>query len=93
MTVFLVAVATIIVSGIAVSLINDLENHTKETDYIENANCTGLKIYVDAGRDGKDHFAYWTMESQETINFKITPEHVIEGQLKYQWECSEQEQE
>jgi uncharacterized protein (UPF0333 family) len=89
MMVFLVVVITIIVIGIAVTYVNET-NHTKETDFIKNASCESLKIYVDAGREGKDHFAYWTMESQETINFKITPEHVIEGQLKYDWECNEQ---
>ena len=92
MIVIFVALATVLVL-FTISFITTESNHVKETDFIKNADCNGLKIYVDAGREGKDHFAYWTMESQETINFKITPEHVIEGQLKYQWECSEQEQE
>ena len=90
MRVFLITVITIMVIGIAVSYVGET-SHSKENDFIENASCNSLKIYVDAGREGKDYFAYWTMESQETINFKITSEHVDKAQLKYQWGCNEQD--
>jgi len=90
MRVFLIVIIIIMVIGITTSYFNET-NHSKQNEFIENADCNSLKIYVDAGREGKDHFAYWTMETQETINFSITPEHVDKAQLKYQWECNEQE--
>ena len=89
MRVFLIAVITIMVIGISTMYVNET-NHAKENNFIVNADCNALKIYVNAGREGKDHFAFWTMETQETINFKITPEHVDNAQLKYHWECEQE---
>ena len=48
----------------------------KELQYINSTDCDGLKIYLDAAAEGKTFFAYWTYQTQETINFRITPENV-----------------
>ncbi len=63
-----------VISGIFLYAFLQLEN--AEEEYIMNTSCDGLKIYIDAFDDGKGLFAYWTLESQETINFKITENNV-----------------
>lgn len=90
MKVFLVLVSILIVVGIVTSYYNQT-NFAVENNYIDNAECGSLKIYIDAGREGKDLFAHWTHESQETVNFRITPDNVDRAQLKYQWECNEKD--
>lgn len=90
MKIVLVTVGILVVLAI-VLIFYDVTNSAKENDYIDNANCDSLKIYIDAGRDGKDYFAFWTMESQETVNFVITDKRVDRAQLKYQWECNEKD--
>ena len=84
---FVVFVGVLTITGVVLTYV-DVNNSAKENDFIDNAECNSLKIYIDAGREGKDHFAYWTMESQETVNFSITDKRVDRAQLKYQWECN-----
>jgi len=62
-------------------------NDKLEKEYIDNADCSSLKHYVDAGNDGKDFFAVWTYETQKTINFRITEVNIDYANLKYQSEC------
>ena len=86
--VVLVSIAILVALTVYV-LYADTTNYAKENNYIENADCNSLKHYVDAGRLGKDYFAVWTSESQETINFKINNKNVDKAQMKYMWECNQ----
>ena len=91
MKIVLVTVGILVVLGIVLIFYN-VTNSTVENDYIDNADCNSLKHYIDAGRQGKDYFAHWTYESQETINFSITDKRVDRAQLKYQWNCADEYQ-
>jgi len=51
-------------------------NDAKEEKFIMNAPCDSLLIYVEAFEEGKTLFAYWTFETQETVNLKITEKNV-----------------
>ena len=53
---------------------NDINN--KEEKYIMNASCDGLQIYINAFDEDRKLFAYWTYQTQETINFNITEKNV-----------------
>lgn len=87
MKVVLVVVGVMVVLAIVLMFVN--VTNSAENNYIDTAECESLKIYIDAGREGKDLFAHWTYESQETVNFRITSDNVDRAQLKYQWECNE----
>ena len=77
----LVALVTVAIWMVWFAIYVDFED--KELQYIENADCDGLKIYLDAAEEGKTLFAYWTYQTQETINFRITPENVEIAQYVY----------
>ncbi len=61
-----------------------VESEDAELNYIINSACDGLEIYLEAAEDGKTLFAYWTYQTQETINFRITPDNVEIGQEAYE---------
>lgn len=63
-----------VIAGI--SLYALLQSENAEEEFIMNTSCDSLKIYIDAFDDGKGLFAYWTYETQETVNFKITEKNV-----------------
>ena len=69
---YLFGVVVTSIIWIGVLFILDSISNDAELQYIINADCDGLKIHIDAFDEGKGLFAYWTSESQETINFKIT---------------------
>ncbi len=79
----LVTVAIWMVFLITIYFSVDFGNNDKELQYIENADCDGLRIYLEAAEDGKTLFAYWTYQTQETINFRITSGNVVIGQEAY----------
>ena len=77
----LIALVTVAIWLVWFAIYVDFED--KELQYIESADCDALKIYLDAAEEGKTLFAYWTYQTQETINFRITPENVEIGQKAY----------
>ena len=79
----LVTVAIWLVWFAIVDYSNNDSNNDNELQYIESADCDALKIYLDAAEEGMTLFAYWTYQTQETINFRITPENVEIGQKAY----------
>ncbi len=87
--IFLIGVVALIVYAVFLT-IDTVDNIQKENNFIENADCNSLEVYINAGREGKDYFAYWTMETQETVNFSITDKRVDKAQLKYHWECEKE---
>lgn len=89
MKIVLAIVGILVVIGI-VLIFFTVNNSTIENNYIDNADCNSLKHYIEAGRQGKDYFAHWTYESQETINFSITDKRVDRAQLKFLWKCADE---
>lgn len=79
----LVTVAIWLVWFAIVDYSNNDSNNDKEIQYIIDADCDALKIYLDAAEEGMTLFAYWTYQTQETINFRITLENVEIGQKAY----------
>ncbi len=65
-------IVMIFIVGIAVGVFLCSITETVEEQFIMNAPCDSLQIYLDAAKDDKDFFAYWTSETQETLNFRIT---------------------
>ena len=77
----LIVLVTVTIWMVWFAIYVDFED--KELQYIENADCDGLEIYLEAAEDGKTLFAYWTYQTQETINFRITSGNVEIGQEAY----------
>ena len=77
----LIALVTVAIWLVWFAIYVDFED--KELQYIESADCDALKIYLDAAEEGMTLFAYWTYQTQETINFRITLENVEIGQKAY----------
>ena len=82
----------VIILAVSVAVLYNYEsnnNHVQLT-YINDADCTGLEYYIDAGNDGKDFFAIWTSETQKTVNMRITMDIVDLAEAKYDNNCIEE---
>ncbi len=66
---------------VAIDFITESKNEEK---YLINADCVGLEIYLDAAEEGRTLFAYWTSQTQDTINFRITSDNVEIAQEAYE---------
>ncbi len=82
----IIGIATAVISS-GFIIYSTVDTSEVEEYFVTTTTCDSLLVYIQAGVDGKDFFAQWTIESQETINFRITDHWIDKAQERYEWKC------